>query len=729
MARRQETGGGVSQELRTESRTKRWSLADLFVKSKHSSYESHSPHSGKSKHGSHNSKPRHSSHSGKPKQSSHKSNLKHTSHSKKPKATRSSTNVNATPKEHSKKKRPTLVRRRTSPDTSARKANGGNAVETLDRRQPQSHRRRPSVPQSHQINVDLRNSSDMHTRAPTKDKLSLSPVRSRSLLQGVDMPHLFDILCGQEKPSKKHSRTHKKEKSRSYHRSKHRTHQKDHAAKKANKPAVKLTDSETPDNAGADVSCSQTARFSHSPNSLAQSSNAFRMPMPVHFGSEDMSYAHTDVTSGNLQDNSGDPYQVKDTTRHNRISTASGDEDGQPQVFQVLGRRNTQRSRHIAKTSDAVSPVLVTIARDGSIVSDLTSRPSEEQAGLPPKVSMEAFVSASTTDQIKPHVCSRKLSPMTSSAAADISASIGTGSFDTAQIVPNTWPSEEPFKGTRRQSDEVSEIDMRKHLLFGDDQASAGDHQSSGVVSKNRSVTDQTFAEWLHNQTTDHSRQNYHPRNQSIAQAIIQGPALPERTIPNTNTSAADLSAAASGREKTLPVKQFSPQMPYFAPSELQGRLVRAADNEQAGIFEQLLARVVELESQFTCMEAVMVSIEEKLTRITSSPSQSLSIRRPSKPRPSTGITPELRTATESGSRCGPGKEELIGADGYENPAIAAQLAADTLADIIKRSKHGFNATTFNALSSIASLVKDIKTLDQTYKATDTDDHQRISTS
>ncbi|PIA14929.1 hypothetical protein COEREDRAFT_88253 [Coemansia reversa NRRL 1564] len=726
MAHRKETGGSVSQELRTASRTKRWSLADLFVKSKHSSSESHRPHDSKARHSSHIGKPKHSSHKGKPKHSSHNSKPKHSSHSKKPRAAHSSTKTNTTSKEHSKKKCSTLVRRRSSPDTSARNDNGGNTVVTLDSLQPQSHRRRPSVPQPHQINVDLRNSSDMRSRVPTKDNNSLSPVRSRSLLQGVDMSHLLDMLCGQEKPSKSHSRTHKKEKAHSHRRSKNRTHQKDHVANKTDKPAVKMSDSEAPDNGGADSSCSQTVCFSRPPNSLAQCSNAIHMPTPIHFASEDMPYALTVGNSGNLQNISGDPYQADDTTRHNRISTASGDEDGQPQVFQVLGRRNTQRSRHTAKTSDAISPMLVTIARDGSIVSDLASRPSEDQVGLPPQVSTKAFASTSATDQMKPHASSRKLLPSSSPAAVDISANIGTGSFVAAQMVPNTWPFEEPFKRTRRQSDEVSEIDMRKHLLVGDDQASAGDPQSPRIVSKNHSIADQALAEWLHGQTTDHPRQSYQPQNQSIAQAIIQGPALPERSIPTTNASAADSSAAVSGSEKNLSTRQSPQQMLYFPPTKLQDRLVRAADNEQAGIFEQLLARVVELESQFTCMEAVMVSIEEKLTRITSSPSQSLSIRRPSKPRPSTGITPELRTANESGSKCSPGKEELTGAEDYEDPVIAAQLAADTLAEIINRSRHGFNATTFNALSSIASLVKDIKTLDQTYKPPEFDDHQSV---
>ncbi|KAJ2801679.1 hypothetical protein H4R20_003582 [Coemansia guatemalensis] len=752
MAHGHKTGGDAPEEPRAGSHTKRWSLADLFIKPKPTSHDPRRSHSTKSKHGSHGSKPKHSSHSskpkhsshddnrkrsshsskskrssrdGKPKHSSHGSKPKHSSHSKEAKAVRSATTASASPKEHSRKKRPTLVRRRTSPDTSTRKAGGESAAVTPDRPKGHSHRRRSSLPQPDQIHVDVRDSSDAWTRMPTKSKPSRSSDRSHSLFQGVSMPHFLGVLCGQEKPSKPPSKPQKRKKARSRHSSKHRTHRKDSVADKADKAAVQMPMPEAPANVGADTSGSQTVHFSHPPDSLAQDSNAVRMPTPVHFVGDGMPYAPTATDPGNPQDSSGDPSQAyASTSRRNRVSTASGDEDGQPQVFQVLGRRNTQRSRHTAKTSDAISPVLVTIARDGSIVSDLASRQSEDQSGRTPQTNSEMSGSASATGQAVTRLGTRKLTPSTSPAAADVSASIGTGSFVTAQMPPSARPSEGPFKQVRRQSDEVSDIDMRRHLLIGDDQTSAGDPQSPRRVSESQLGEDRALDEWLHGQATDHLRQSCQPRHQSIAQTILQGPALPERTIPPTNAPVADSPAAPSGRGKPLSGEESPRQMLYFPSTELQSRLSRAADNKEAGVFEQLLARVTDLESQFTCMEAVMVSIEEKLTRITSSPSQSLSIRRPSKPRSSAGMTPELRGVSVSDSKRSPEQEKLSGHDGCEDPAIAAQSAADTLAEIVNRSRHGFNATTSNALSSIASLVKDIKMLDQTYKTPDSDNRQ-----
>ncbi|KAJ2077795.1 hypothetical protein H4R24_004915, partial [Coemansia sp. RSA 988] len=720
MAHKQKTGGDASEETRAGSRAERWSLADLFVKPKPSSHSSRRSHGRESKHGTHSSKPKHISHddnskhtsSSKLKHSSRSSKSKHSSNNKKPKAARSATTASASSKEH-RKKRPTLVRRRTSPDTSVRKVDGKGVVAAADHPQKHSQRRRSSVTQPHQIHVDLVDSSDTRIRKPTKEKSSMSSDRSHSLFQSSDMPHFLSVLCGREKPSKSHPKTHKKKKTRSHHSSKHRSHRKgnatDKTADKTDKMAVQMSMPEVPGNAGADPRDSQSVHFSHPPSSLAQGSNAVHMPTPVHYASDGVPYAPTAADHRNLQDSSVDPFQTDAATRRNRVSTASGDEDGQLQVFQILGRRNTQHSRHAAKTSDAISPVLVTIARDGSIISDPASRQSEDQPGRPLQTNSEAPEGICTIDQVVARTASRNLSPSTSPAAADVSVNVGTDSFVTARMEPSTRPSEGPSKQVRRQSDEVSDIDMRRHLLDGDDQTNA---------------EDQALANWLLDQTTDHPKQKYQPRHPSIAQTILRGPALPEHTIPATSSSITDLFAAEKKWGKNLPGEQSPQQRQYLLPLELHGRLNRAADNNRpVGVFEQLLARVTDLESQFKCMEAVMVSIEDKLTRITSLPLQSLSIRRPSEPRSSAGMTPEFRGVKGSDSKRGPEEEKLIGPDGYEDPTIAAHSAAATLTEIVNRSLHGFNITTANALSSIASLAKDIKSLDRANKTSDSDDH------
>ncbi|KAJ1845771.1 hypothetical protein LPJ70_002357 [Coemansia sp. RSA 2708] len=164
------------------------------------------------------------------------------------------------------------------------------------------------------------------------------------------------------------------------------------------------------------------------------------------------------------------------------------------------------------------------------------------------------------------------------------------------------------------------------------------------------------------------------------------------------------------------------PQQRHFhPPPDSRSSQARYLGSEQSALLEGLLARVSALESQFTCMEAVMVNIEDKLSGTPSSPSRSLSIRRPGKARTAMGKTavvkeiggdetvePNRRTPrAQTNSRSRDAVMQMASSD----PALAAEAAAAKLADIVGRSRLEFDAATSDALANIANMLNDIKAL------------------
>ncbi|KAJ2453051.1 hypothetical protein EV183_002480 [Coemansia sp. RSA 2336] len=588
-----------------------------------------------------------------------------------------------------RKKRPTLTRRRSSPETSAHPP----AESRPQRHEHHPHHRR--------IHVDLHDSSDVWMRRSTKDKLSLNPVRPRMLFRGVELPQFLKIFSSHANSDAERSKSPKSQKKRARPRSLKRRPRNRHSA------------ADRPEHVAMPVpqvfeSDSQAVRFSE-PLSIPERERRSpppRMPIPEHFT------AQAAAGGTHEQTDPGDHLQAGHQPS-NRVSVASADDENHAsRVFQVLERRNTGRNHKANQPSDAASPVLVTITRGGSIVSEPASKHSSEQTQRTEVTKKRRSRHAVDREpSVSTRASKRVYSPSTSPASMGIHSSQGTESFVTAPMFPSTQPSEEPpehqlpvsGQPRRRQSDEVSDIAMRKHLLVGDDMPSH--------------ITEtQMPADWPH----AHDAGQQH----SIAQTISQAPQA-------TAQPAANPAGVASA---------LSSQRHYSPPLDAHSANVRSAGSEQTGLLEGLLIRVADLESQFTCMEAVMANIEDKLSGLSVVPSRSLSIRRPTKPTAAAGLTPVVKsafathdsafaetaghnpraeTATPLSSTVPASAEtDMSCAAAFsrhkhnENPICAAETAATKLADIVGHSRLAFNSATSDALSTIANLLADIKALE-----------------
>ncbi|KAJ2818028.1 hypothetical protein IWW50_005961, partial [Coemansia erecta] len=535
------------------------------------------------------------------------------------------------------------------------------------------------------ILIDLRDTSDVWQRRTVKDKLSLNSVRPRTLFEGVELPRFLKALSGHadavpKKPrpaSKKRTRTRSlKRRPRSHQgpRTPGRIVMPEPAVIESPNPAVQFTDPASPQ---------------------------VQMPMPTHF------------TADGVPDSQDAGHLQPPPDQSNRVSVASADDEAHPpQVFQVLERRNTNRGHKANQPSDAISPVLVTIARDGSIVSDPASRHSDEQTRRTNSSELpRAAPAAKQTSPVRRHASQRVQSPSASPASVGISTSHGTASFVTARMFPSTRLSEERAttspalypvaeesrdvqaeQPARRQSDEVSDIAMRKHLL----------------VDQDAGMGHQAFTEWLDSQATEP-----HTIAQTISQAspLLHDPKPAEAVNPGIHM----------------------PQQQHYHPVPSSRDAHRHyTGSEQAAILEGLLTRMSDLESQFTCMEAILVTMEEKFPGVSAAPARSLSIRRPAKARPAVGRTPIVKAVGDAADETLPEKHRSpqhtettplsttvtdaqsadAAAQGKNERIIAAEMAAARLADIIGRSRLEFNAATSDALSAIANLAGDIKLLD-----------------
>ncbi|KAJ2228332.1 hypothetical protein EV180_002035 [Coemansia sp. RSA 518] len=535
MSRRQSAGDLELAAERAGSRNRRWSLADLFFRPKHDRSADAAPL---------DAQPRH--------------------------------------------KGTVLMRRRSSPATPAK----ARPVSAKDRPAPARHktgpqRRRHKQPQ--RVYIDLHDSSDVWLRRSVRDKLSLNPVRPRTLFQGVELPRFLKALSGHS--DSEHRTSHARKKTRSLKR-RPRSRQGTHTPNAVVMPEPVVLDSPH-----------QTVRFSEPASPLV------RMPIPTHF------------TADGVPDTDPGSNLLVDPAPSNRISVASADDDAHaPQVFQVLERRNTRRGHTASQPSDAMSPVLVTIARDGSIVSDLASRQSDDQTRRTPSSDLLRDIPAvQQMPSARQDVNQRTRLLSESPASIGVSTSQGTDSFVTARMFPSARMSEEcPAHSPelcavaeeshsaelfrRRQSDEVSDIAMRTHL----------------VVDQDSDTGSRVFSEWLHAQANE---------PHSIAQAISQAPE--------------PLHSKPAGSDAS--VSQMSHQQHYCPLPNSHDAHGRHIGSEQTAIVEELLTRISDLESRFTCMEAVMVSMEDKFFGRSSAPARSLSIRRSGNATSTVGKTPIVR--------------------------------------------------------------------------------------
>ncbi|KAJ2776245.1 hypothetical protein GGI15_004896 [Coemansia interrupta] len=309
---------------------------------------------------------------------------------------------------------------------------------------------------------------------------------------------------------------------------------------------------------------------------------------------------------------SNDPARKKSV----RVSAVSADDDEEEQeegegrrgqqlrIYRVLGRKSGCRDLGAKAGGDRqMTPVLVTIARDGSIVSDTASRPSEDLGGStqaqqhvprhPSPIRMP--VAAQAPDNVGT-LGSPGVSSMTSGSAG------GAESFATARLFTGTLSPEpmprgesaaEHSAGGRRSgdADEVSDIAMREHL---EDVGAAADHEDAG----DRFDADRAFAEWLQRQAAINDRPDGPSAPSSIAQTVahMRFPMPPSHDAP------------------VLPQQRhYSPSMATTAAAVPPPSFTRALGSDHMGLLEGLLARVSDLESRFTCVEALLACFNDKL--------------------------------------------------------------------------------------------------------------------
>ncbi|KAJ1724991.1 hypothetical protein LPJ53_000780 [Coemansia erecta] len=407
------------------------------------------------------------------------------------------------------------------------------------------------------------------------------------------------------------------------------------------------------------ATCEPTVQFVHPLDdgrsssilaAAAASSTKMQMPVPKHMVVEEIARAPTGsiLQLGQLQKRirRNDPSQQKSV----RVSAGStydneNEEDDSRQqqlrIYRVLGRKSGCRDLGAKVDGDRqLTPVLVTIARDGSIVSDTTSRPSEDLSTSHPDQQTQQqqkylprHPSPIRMPVAAPHapdnigtMGSPGVSSMTTDGATDSMG--GADSFATARLFTGTL-SPEPMPGHREEvlevehpasgrysvgaadgdSDEVSDIAMREHLedVGPVDQDSMGDE----LDKLDRLDDDRSFAEWLKRQAVVDDRPDCRPVASSIAQAVaqMQFPMPPPRHSNSNSNSHVPAGGLAHSQQR-----HYSPSMATTAAGGVPPpSFARAVGSDQMGLLEGMLARVADLESRFTCVEALMGCFNDKL--------------------------------------------------------------------------------------------------------------------
>ncbi|KAJ2515979.1 hypothetical protein H4217_004860 [Coemansia sp. RSA 1939] len=309
------------------------------------------------------------------------------------------------------------------------------------------------------------------------------------------------------------------------------------------------------------------------------------------------------VNNGNIQAGSSKKTDVEES------------EQQTVRVYRVIGRRNTsQQVGADIQNTDAHSPLLVTIAQDGSIVGGSSVKPADRMpsAFLPtlPTVSSESTETAP----------SHGTAPYQSALPV-----IDRPSFKQEEDVDNgSYCSSTSNSGsqsrTSRLGSDVSDIAMRRHLHV-DEEGTHGavavdtptDHTSDGPCSERppdlHTVTDQPPPPVLWRQS--YSLSQAFARSSSTAQQAHQyspPPSMQRHYIPSQSQSQSHQNRAV--------VSPGLQQRVYSVGSP------RGSDEP---VVAQLLARVSDLETRFMCMEAIMTSIEEKLAGLTTAAAPTLS--------------------------------------------------------------------------------------------------------
>ncbi|KAJ2229281.1 hypothetical protein IWW45_006262 [Coemansia sp. RSA 485] len=550
---------------------------------------------------------------------------------------------------------------------------------------PESDRCRVSRPSPRRIHIDLRDTSDVWQRRSVKEKMSLGSIRPSSFLRGVDPPWFMRALFDHSNDKSKSKKNKSKSKSRSKDsatdrsaRHKHRHHSNKRSDKNSKPqisppipmpmPAAFATDS----SAATSGSREPTVQFLQPMDDSAHVKET-PMPMPTHTSVprrmvlEEIARA---PASAVLQ--LGQVRQISSkggSSKHNsHTSMASADDDNQQlRIYKVLGRKPAVRNLHSRVNSDKqISPVLVTIARDGSVISDLASRPSEE---LPAGFATSSYSKASRQSspvraplstasrlpaQSQPEhqplisnglriVGSPGQSSMSTAEVATTNSAGGAESFATAKLFTGTLSPKPVFQhdddkpnlrsnadvnsivGDNDRLDEVSDIAMRNHLedtsFADDDQEEKTENDGDAAFHRKRvlaepsgeslTAADKAFSEWLKAQAAVNDRPDGQQTPLSIAQTVARMPfPMPPRHYTAPDTSAqTHLPFCASAQTQQ---RHYSPSM-LTAAGVPPPSFSRAVGSDQVGLLEGMMSRVSDLESRFTCIEAMMSSFNDKL--------------------------------------------------------------------------------------------------------------------
>ncbi|KAJ2863395.1 hypothetical protein GGI22_001959, partial [Coemansia erecta] len=134
------------------------------------------------------------------------------------------------------------------------------------------------------------------------------------------------------------------------------------------------------------------------------------------------------------------------TTGGKSHASLSDNDEGQQQsvrVYRVIGRRNTnQQELADIQATDAQSPLLVTIAQDGSIVGEAGTKPTMKMPS--------AFSPAASLQQQRSGTHGSVTSPAASTTSTGIATNIGIGSHTTARMFTGKKRSEDPHQHRRR---------------------------------------------------------------------------------------------------------------------------------------------------------------------------------------------------------------------------------------------------------------------------------------
>ncbi|KAJ1964653.1 hypothetical protein GGI12_001287 [Dipsacomyces acuminosporus] len=406
------------------------------------------------------------------------------------------------------------------------------------------------------------------------------------------------------------------------------------------------------------------------------------------------------------------------------ISSDTSEEESRLRVYRVIGRAATNNLNLSIDNPDAQSPVMVTVAQDGGIVSGNKSGSALQHLANTSDAT-HSRKSPTSPVQSPPLLPAVGLDIVRSRSDGSTSLnSQGAQSFTTAKLFmgitfpePPSWPLP-PLPGRHQQQQdsdqapepilikkarsEVSDIDVRRHLSISSKAVSAEgsqeaqDHVSSeeplpllsskepnertSVASDNSSVADILFTEWISNVQPQSQLKSPPPLDDrtlaSIAQTLAAQPHLPAKhSAGKSRANVKDASSEEYPQRGFLATRRRS--IPHtFTPYD--------GSHGKHETIEDLMSRVSDLETRFTCVEAILTELQDEIAYAVDDKVGLLHNRIAAVYPRLAGRSPDIIYTEDR--RPGAG-----------NPA--------------GQSKKDFDEATANVLSSIASIVREVRAM------------------